>query len=311
MLYTWQDTTVDSQSASRLLSTSIAALAGQNCLAILIWYALLHHSTTFGDMHACLAQGFVVGGCIQTSKSLATTSPWGTKLQLSLFMSQGMTPLVIAQTWYECTCTQKNFDTILIHVLDPSNARVQSLAHCRFTRKWLWQWGTKLTSNRCSWNMAYSLAQLFLRWSPCQPKEHDVTILWDISGTGLSAPKMHTELTLFRNLNRRKSTFGRIKNRRHAEHLCIYFTIGLLRRFRRSSANAPYGDALIPMVIVLPKYTPKKRRLWKPKSWRCRGTFSIRFSFQVPAVNFQGEQASLQKKPPFPKQGACTYLNGS
>lgn len=54
-----------------------------------------------------LGTGICRGSCIQTSKSLATTSPWGTKLQLSLFMSQGMTPLVIAQTWYECHLHQK------------------------------------------------------------------------------------------------------------------------------------------------------------------------------------------------------------
>ena len=137
--------------------------------------------------------------------------------------------------------------------------------------------------------------------------DHTLGHLWH----GFVSTKNAHRVDTFSQFEPQKIHFWPHKNRRHAEHLCIYFTIGLLRRFRRSSANAPYGDALIPMVIVLPKYTPKKRRLWKPKSWRCRGTFSIRFSFQVPAVNFQGEQASLQKKPPFPKQGACTYLNGS
>ena len=114
-----------------------------------------------------LGTGICRGSCIQTSKSLATTSPWGTKLQLSLFMSQGMKPLVIAQTWYECTCTKKNFDTILIHI--PSNARVQSLAHCRFTTKWLWQWGTKLTSSSCCWKYVIFTCPNIPGLSPCQP----------------------------------------------------------------------------------------------------------------------------------------------
>lgn len=174
------------------------------------------------------------------------------------------------------------------------------LAHCRFTTKWLWQWGTKLTSSSCCWKYVKFTCPTFLGCHLAS-LEHDV-ILWDISGTGLLAPRVGTP----RNLNSCSSaenwphayTFGRIKNGRHAEHLCIYFTMGF---FDVSGAVPPklfFGDSLIPMVIVYIQNTPtKSTKILAPKVIGGGGEpFSIRFSFQVPAVNFQGGASKFEKE---------------
>lgn len=258
MLYTWQDTTVDSQGASRLLSTSIAALAGQNCLAtILIWYALLHHSTTFGDMHACLAPGFVVAVASKHRSHWQQRRHEVPSSSYPFSCPREWLPSSLPKHDMNVTCTQKNFDTILIHVPDPSNARVQSLAHCRFTTKWLWQWGTKLTSNRCSWNMSYSLAPH--SWVVTLPTLNTMSYS-GTSCTGLLAPDAHRVARLFE--------LGFLRwcgpKRRTPLHIRHH---GLLQRFQRSSAKAPTGDSLIPMVIVYFQNTSRNpRRYWNPKS---------------------------------------------
>lgn len=163
------------------------------------------------------------------------------------------------------TCTKKNFDTILIHIPNPSkNARVQSLAHCRFTRKWLWQWETKLTSSSCCWKYVKFTCPTLLGCYLAS-LEHDV-ILWDIMHGFLSTKNAH-RVALFRNLNSSSSAemwphlnhfWPHLKNGRHAEHLCIYFTMGF---FDVSGAVPPklfFGDSLIPMVIVYIQNTSRK-----------------------------------------------------
>ena len=94
--------------------------------------------------------------------------------------------------------------------------------------------------------------------------EHDV-ILWDISGPGLLAPDAHRVARLFE--------LGFLRwcgpKRRTPLHIRHH---GLLRRFQRSSAKAPYGDSLIPMVIVYFQNTSRNpRRFWNPKSLEVEG----------------------------------------
>lgn len=115
MLYTWQD---------------IAALAWQNRLvANMVWYALLHHSTTFGDMHACLAQGFVVAVASKHRSHWQQRRHEVPSSSYPFSCPREWLPSSLPKHDMNVTCTKKNFDTILIHIYQTHQMLVSKCWH--------------------------------------------------------------------------------------------------------------------------------------------------------------------------------------